>query len=68
MTTEEREEGVLLYKEGKVPQECAICGKKTKRLVNTTEFEAEAEWTAICGLECEAEFEDKVSGDACGDM
>ena len=60
------EEKVLLYKEGETLQECVVCGQETKRLVNTAEFEAEPEWTAICGIECETEYDDKVAGDACG--
>ncbi len=52
----------LLYQEGETPKKCVVCGKETKRLVNTGEFEAEPEWTPLCDIECELKFEEKVSG------
>ena len=62
------EEGVALYKESKTPQKCVECGKETRRLVNTAEYEVEPEWTPLCDTECEFHHEERVSGDSfCGD-
>ena len=57
---------IPLYKESETSQKCVECGKETKRLVNTTEFEAEPEWTPLCSTECELAFEVTVAGDSCG--
>ena len=60
------EENRLLYKESETPQKCVECGKETRRLVNTAEFEIKPEWTPLCSFDCESRHEDTVSGDACG--
>jgi hypothetical protein len=52
-----------LYKEGETLQKCIECGKETKRLVNTAEFDAVPEWTPLCGTGCEIKYDEKKSGD-----
>ena len=56
----------LLYKEGQTPQECVICGRETKRLVNAAWYETDPEWTPLCGTACEIKFEERFSGEPTG--